>query len=106
MTEPPPNASPSTTEDVPSAPGWVEQGVDDILADPSLPQRPELRRLRSDYLDCLAAAGRGSDIDEVHDRCRRALLSALAEQEGVAAETIARLEPKLEGLEAEISARI
>ncbi len=110
MTEPPPppNAAPSTTEDVPSAPGWVEQGVDEIFADLQIAQRqrPGVRRLRTAYLDCLAGAGRGRDIDETHDRCRRTLLAALSGQEAVAAEIIARLEPRLEALEAEISQRI
>ena len=104
----PPNATPSTTEDVPAAPGWVEQGVDEIF-DPSssgLPNRPSLRGHRNAYLDCLAGVGRGDDIDETHDRCRRALLTALVEQEGVSAELARRLEQKLEALEAEISARI
>ncbi len=108
MTEPPVNATPSTTEDVPAAPGWVEQGVDEILDDPAcgLPSRPGLRRHRNAYLDCLAAAGRGGDIDETHDRCRRALLAALVEQEGLPAEQARILEQKLEALEAEISERI
>ena len=104
----PPNATPSTTEDVPAAPGWVEQGVDEIFdaSSSGLPSRPSLRGLRNAYLDCLAAVGRGSDIDETHDRCRRTLLTALVEQEGVSAELARKLEQKLEALEAEISARI
>ena len=104
----PPNATPSTTEDVPAAPGWVEQGVDEIFNDPSsgLPNRPSLRGHRNAYLDCLAGAGRGGDIDETHDRCRRKLLTALVEQEGVSPELARGLEQKLEALEAEISARI
>ncbi len=107
MTEPP-NATPSSTEDVPAAPGWVEQGVDEIFNDPAvgLPNRPSLRGHRNAYLDCLAAAGRGGDIDETHDRCRRALLAALVDQEAVSTELARRLEQKLEALEAEISERI
>jgi hypothetical protein len=106
MTEPP-NATPSTTEDVPAAPGWVEQAVDEIFeASSGLPSRPSLRGHRNAYLDCLAAAGRGGDIDDQHDRCRQRLLAALVEQEGVSAELARTLEQKLEALEAEISARI
>jgi len=104
----PPNATPSTTEDVPAAPGWVEQGVDEIFNDPSadLPNRPSMRGHRNAYLDCLAGAGRAGDIDETHDRCRRKLLTALVEHEGVSTELARRLEQKLEALEAEISSRI
>ena len=104
----PPNAVPSTTEDVPAAPGWVESGVDEILGDPScgLPSRPSLRGHRNAYLDCLAGAGRTGDIDEAHDRCRRSLLAALVEQEGVSSEQARMLEQKFEALEAELSARI
>ena len=104
----PPNATPSTTEDVPSAPGWVETGLDEILNDPAsgLPNRPSLRVHRNAYLDCLAGAGRTGDIDEAHDRCRRQLLTVLVEREGVPPELARALEQKLEALEAEISERI
>nr|WP_321985625.1 hypothetical protein [uncultured Lichenicoccus sp.] len=101
---PGPIATPSTTEDVPATPGWVEQGVDEILA--SLPQRPSLRALRNSYLDCLASAGRTRDLDETHDRCRKRLLTALLEGEHFAPATVAALEQKLEALEAEISDNI
>jgi hypothetical protein len=103
-----PNATPTSTEDIPATPGWVEQSLDEILADPQigLPQRPSLLRHRNTYLDCLAAAGRTSDIDEWHDRCRRDLLTALGTQEGVTPEQSRKLEQRLEALESEISARI
>ncbi|WP_428374785.1 hypothetical protein [Lichenicoccus sp.] len=96
-----PIATPSATEDVPATPGWVEQGVDEILA--TLPQRPALRALRNSYLDCLAAAGRTRDLDETHDRCRRRLLTALLEEEHLSRATVDALERKLEALEADIS---
>ncbi len=99
-----PIASPSTTEDVPATPGWVEQSLDDILA--SLPQRPTLRALRNSYLDCLAGAGRTRDLDETHDRCRRRLLTALLEEERLPQAVVDALEQKLEALEAEISDNI
>ena len=104
----PPNATPTSTEEIPPTPGWVEQAVDEIFLDPqiSLPQRPSLRLLRNAYLDCLAGAGRTSDINEWHDRCRRELLTTLCAQEGVSAEQARILEDKLEALEAEISARV
>ncbi len=107
MTEPA-NATPTSTEEIPAAPGWVEQSVDEIFGDPAvgLPQGPGLRGLRNEYLDCLAGAGRGSDIDESHDRCRRRLLARLAEQEGVSAEVARRLEQRLEAMEMDLSDRL
>ncbi len=46
--------TPSTTEDVPSTPGWVEGSLDEILS--VLRQQPALTALRNAYLDCLAGA--------------------------------------------------
>ena len=99
---------PSTTEDVPAAPGWVEQEVDEIMADPrlGLPQRPSMRGHRNAYLDCLAAASRREDIDESHDRCRRAMLGVLTAEESLLPDLARTLEARLEALEAEISAQI
>ena len=104
----PPNAHPTTTEDAPAAPGWVEQELDEILGDPQLglSPRPSLRGHRNTYLDCLAAAARNEDIDEAHDRCRRHLLTALAAEESVPPDVARRLEARLEALEADISAQI
>ena len=95
---------PSTTEDVPPVPGWVEDSLDGILA--ALPQRPGLRALRDAYLDCLAAARGPADIDAVHDRCRLALLTALRAREHVAEPVLAGLEQRLEALEAAITAQV
>ena len=108
MTQQPANASPSTTEEVPAAPGWVEQGVDEILADPAsgLRQGPALTSLRNAYLDCLASPGRGGDVDAAHDRCRLTLLRDLEAQQAIAAHARAALEQKLEALEAALSAAI
>ncbi len=92
---------PSTTEDVPATPGWVEGSVDEILA--PLPRRPAVRALRNAYLDCLAAARAPADIDAVHDRCRLALMSALRERERIAEPLLAALEQRLEALEAAIT---
>lgn len=96
--------SPSTTEDVPSTPGWVEQSVEEVFS--TLRQGPSLTRLRGAYLDCLAATRAPEDIDAAHDRCRRALLQALHEQEQVPPAALASLEQKLEALEAAISDRV
>ncbi len=99
---------PSTTEDVPPVPGWVEDGLDEILA--ALPQGTgdphALRALRDGYLDCLAAARGPVDIDAVHDRCRLALLTALRTREHVAEPVLAELEQRLEALEAAITAQV
>lgn len=96
--------SPSSTEDVPSAPGWVEQSVDEIFF--TLRQGPSTNKLRNAYLDCLASTRSPEDIDAAHDRCRQTLIKALREQEHVAGPALASLELKLEALEAAISERI
>ncbi len=95
---------PSTTEDVPSTPGWVEGSVDEILA--VLPQRPGLLALRDAYLDCLAAARGPVDVDDAHDRCRLALMAALRERERVDRPLLAAIEQRLEALEAAITAEV
>jgi len=107
VTEPPPNNMPTSTEDVPAAPGWVEPELDRILDETlgPLAARPAVRGLRNAYLDCVAGLGRGMDPDLVHDRCRRNFLQALA-QEGIADQPAGRLEQQLEALEADVTARI
>ena len=102
------NVTPSTTEEVPAAPGWVEQGVDEILGDPALGLRqgPALTGLRNAYLDCLASPGRGGDLDAAHDRCRLALLRDLESQQAITTRARAALEQKLEALEADLTAGI
>ncbi len=95
---------PSTTEDVPATPGWVEGSVDEILA--ALPQRPSLAGLRNAYLDCLAAARGPTDIDDVHDRCRLALIAGLRDGERVDEPLLAELNQRLEALEAAITEQV
>ncbi len=96
---------PSTTEDVPSAPGWVESSLDEILS--ALPSEPALTGLRNAYLDCVAGVrSPEQDLDASHDRCRSTFLSGLEDKLGTDEETRRALEQKLEALEAEISERI
>ncbi|MCQ8242371.1 hypothetical protein [Rhizosaccharibacter radicis] len=96
---------PSTTEDVPAAPGWVEAAMDDIRRD-MLPDRPAVRGLCNGYLDCLATAGNVADLDSHHDRCRRRFLDGLREDGALSGSALTRLEQRLEALEADITARI
>ncbi len=91
---------PSSTEEVPATPGWVESELDEIFA--ALPQRPAVTAARSRYAECLAASTRGAEA--AHDRCRRDLLEALV-QDGVRDGPGRELERRLEALEAEITAR-
>ena len=93
--------TPSTTEDVPSTPGWVEGSVDEILS--VLRQQPALTTLRNAYLDCLAGARGPGDLDAAHDSCRLTLLDALREQQYATGPTLRQLEQKLEALEAAIT---
>ncbi|WP_281650109.1 hypothetical protein [Novacetimonas hansenii] len=96
---------PSTTEDTASVPGWVEKSVNDIFA--ALPGAgPQLDALRDSYLDCLAGAGRGQDIDAEHDTCRLALLDQVTQGKLVDTATTQVLTQRLEALEADITANL
>ncbi|MBB2166971.1 hypothetical protein HLH36_01135 [Gluconacetobacter aggeris] len=98
-------AHPTATEDVPSTPGWVEGSVEAAFA--TLPcSGPGVMVLRNAYLDCLANTPRTEDLDAAHDRCRQALLKALAAREKIGPEALRAFETRLEAVEAEISARI
>ncbi|POF63659.1 hypothetical protein CFR73_03750 [Novacetimonas maltaceti] len=96
---------PSTTEEAASVPGWVEKSVNDIFA--ALPgQGARLDTLRDAYLDCLAGAGRGEDIDTEHDNCRQALLDQVVEGKLLDTATTQALTQQLEALEADITANL
>lgn len=94
---------PSTTEDVPATPGWVERSVEEILA--VLPQQPALAGLRNAYLDCLAEARGPGDVDAAHDRCRRRLIEGLRQQLHLRDQLAGDLDRKLEAIEAELTDR-
>ena len=86
----------SNTEDVPVAPGWVDQELDVIFA--GLPEGH-----RAQYADCLAAS-RAGDVEAAHDRCQEQLLAQL-DADGVEASVREGLRERLEALEAELTAR-
>lgn len=88
-----------STEDGPAAIGWLEPEVDRALTGLGLPA-DRLRSFRDSYIDCLASAPRGQDLDAAHDACRRGLLDALRPAFGLDAETSRRLELALEAVEA------
>nr|WP_298797777.1 hypothetical protein [uncultured Acetobacter sp.] len=97
--------TPSSTEDTPATPGWVEDSLDRILA--SLPFSAEkLAPLRASYLECLAGCGRAADLDSAHDACRKGFLRALKDSLGLDAEAARTLEPQLEQLELSISSDV
>ena len=89
----------SNTEDVPVAPGWVDQELDGIFA--GLPGVSAGHQAQ--YAECLAGSRMG-DVEGLHDRCRVTLLAAL-EADGVEAGVREGLRERLEALEAEITAR-
>lgn len=97
--------TPTSTEDTPSVPGWVEGSLDTILS--GLPFAADtLAPLRGRYLDCLATCGRVADLDSEHDACRKTLLTALRNTLGLDDDALRDLERKLEKLELDISADI
>lgn len=96
--------TPTSTEDTPSVPGWVEPALDTILA--ALPfGADKLAPFRASYLDCLAGCGRVQDLDMEHDACRKGLLRALIDTLALAPDAARSLEQQLEKLELDISAQ-
>jgi len=92
------------TEEIASAPGWVEKRLDDVFA--TLPDHPGLAAARNGYLSCLArkkAPAAPSDmLGAEFDGCRGALRRQLAEL-GLEDDVMAQLDRKLEALEAEMA---
>ena len=98
-------ATPTSTEETPSVPGWVEPALDSILA--SLPlDADRLAPLRASYLDCLAGCGRAEDLDMEHDACRKGLLRALSDALDLTPAAARTLEQQLEKLELDISSQV
>ncbi|GAN70763.1 hypothetical protein [Acetobacter syzygii] len=96
---------PTSTEDTPSVPGWVEPALDKILA--TLPfGADKLAPFRASYLDCLAGCGRAGDLDMEHDACRKGMLRALTDSLGLSQTAARTLEQQLEKLELDISAQV
>ncbi|NHN89094.1 hypothetical protein [Acetobacter conturbans] len=93
----------SSTEEGPAAPGWLEPEVDKALTVLGLPA-DKLQTFRDSYIDCLAAAPRGEDLDVAHDACRRGLLAALRPAFTLSDETERRLEQALEAVETRLTA--
>ncbi|MDE7546501.1 hypothetical protein PY793_00695 [Acetobacter fabarum] len=97
--------TPTTTEETPSVPGWVEPALDAILA--TLPfAANRLAPFRASYLDCLAGCGRTGDLDMEHDSCRKGFLRALTDTLGLTPDATRTLEQQLEKLELDISAQV
>ncbi|WP_338331729.1 hypothetical protein [Acetobacter sp. LMG 32666] len=96
--------TPTSTEETPSVPGWVEPALDRILA--TLPfAADKVAPLRASYLDCLAGCGRVGDLDMEHDACRKGLLRALTDTLDLTPDAARTLERQLEKLELDISAQ-
>jgi hypothetical protein len=92
------------TEEIASAPSWVEQRLDDVFA--TLPENPGLAAARNGYLSCLArqkAPAAPSDLlGTEFDGCRTALHHQLAAL-GLPDAVMAQLDQQLETLEAEMA---
>ena len=92
------------TEEIASAPSWVEQRLDEFFA--ALPARPGLDAARDGYLTCLAqkkAPAAPSDmLGAEFAGCRATVRRQLAEL-GLSDDAMAQLDQKLEALEAEMA---
>ena len=91
------------TEEIAATPGWVEERLEEVFAGLS----DATRQARDAYVACLARAktpGAPSDLlGAEFDRCRAKLHLALLAA-GVDHGTLDRLTPRLEALEAELTA--
>lgn len=92
------------TEEIASAPSWVEKRLDDVFA--ALPGHPGLATARNGYLSCIArkkAPAAPSDmLGSEFDGCRMRVRQQLAEL-GVPDDRLAQLDSQLEALEAEMA---
>ncbi len=92
------------TEEIASAPGWVEKRLDDVFA--GLPDHPGLAAARDGYLSCLgrkkAPAAPSDMLGTEFNGCRGALHRQLVEL-GLPDDAMAQLDWKLEALEAEMA---
>ncbi len=92
------------TEEIASAPGWVEKRLDDLFA--ALPQHPGLDAARNGYLSCVArkkAPAAPSDmLGSEFDGCRDTLRQHVAGL-GLPDDAVAQLDRQLEALEAEMA---
>jgi hypothetical protein len=92
------------TEEIASAPSWVEKRLDDVFA--TLPANAGLAAARNGYLTCLArkkAPAAPSDIlGTEFDGCRGSLRRHLTEL-GLSDDVMVQLDRQLESLEAEMA---
>lgn len=92
------------TEEIASAPSWVEKRLDDVFA--ALPDHPGLAAARDGYLSCLArnkAPAAPSDmLGGEFDGCRSALRRQIAGL-GLPDDALTQLDSQLEALEAEMA---
>ena len=92
------------TEEIASAPSWVEKRLDDVFA--ILPEHAGLAAARNGYLTCIArkkAPAAPSDmLGSEFGGCRVRVHQQLAEL-GIPDDTLAQLDRQLEALEAEMA---
>jgi hypothetical protein len=92
------------TEEIASAPSWVEKRLDDVFA--ALPDHPGLAAARDGYLSCVArkkAPAAPSDmLGTEFNGCRTALRQRVAGL-GLPEDALAQLDRQLEALEAEMA---
>ena len=92
------------TEEIASAPSWVEKRLDDVFA--ALPEHPGLAAARNGYLSCVArkkAPAAPSDmLGAEFDGCRATVRRQVAEL-GLPDDALAQLDRQLEALEAEMA---
>ncbi len=93
------------TEEIPAAPGWLDERLDEAFA--GIAGDDRLGAARDQYAQCVAGAKQPaapSDLLGVEcERCRKLLLAALAGM-GVGNDALRQLGQRLEAIEAELAA--
>jgi len=93
------------TEEIPAAPGWIDERLDEALA--GITGDDRLGAARDQYARCVAGAkapAAPSDLLGAEcERCRKLLLAALAGM-GIDDDTLRQLGQRLEAIEAELAA--
>ncbi len=93
------------TEEIPAAPGWLSERLDEAFA--GIADDDRVGTARDQYADCLAGAKAPpapSDLLGAEcERCRSLLLASLAGL-GIGQDALDRLGERLEAVEAELAA--
>jgi hypothetical protein len=95
------------TEEIPAAPGWLDERLDEAFAGIAAADDDRVGAARDQYARCVAGVKQPAAPSDLLgaecERCRRALLAALAGV-GIGWDALGQLGQRLEAIEAELAA--